>query len=439
MNIGLPEDVQYILKTLETQGYEAYAVGGCVRDSLLGKTPQDWDICTSALPEQTITTFAGHHIIETGLQHGTITLILNLKPYEITTYRVESKYSDNRRPDKVTFVNVLKRDLARRDFTVNAMAYNPNTGLVDYYSGQQDLQKGVVKCVGNSNKRFQEDALRIMRALRFASTFGFSIDGETAKAMHDNKKLLHNIAVERIAVELNKLLLGGGVRDIIGNHIDIITEVIPEFKSAIGFEQRNPYHCYDVLTHILCSVEASPKDVTLRLALFFHDIGKPACYTESDDGIGHFHGHPQISSDMAREILVRLKYDNDTVKAVTELVLYHDTELRASRKIIKRRLNKMGEERFRQLIEVKKADIAAHAEHIRESALIVMDEVLVCLDEVLEQRQCFSLKDLAVNGKDLINAGVPEGKAVGVTLNKLLDMVINEEAENDREILLKLI
>ena len=437
INIELPDEVQYIINTLESNDYEAYAVGGCVRDSLLGKEPQDWDICTSALPEQTQKVFAEQHIIETGLKHGTITLMLNRKPYEITTYRVDGKYTDNRRPDKIKFVNVLKRDLARRDFTINAMAYNTKTGLVDYYGGQQDLQQRLIKCVGNPNKRFQEDALRIMRALRFASKFGFTIESGTAQAMNENKKLLNNIASERIANELNKLIIGGGARNIISEHIQVIGIIIPELIPTIGFEQNNPYHCYDVFNHILYSIENAPKDVVIRLTMLLHDIAKPKCYTETDDGIGHFYGHPQESSDMAKAILSRLKYDNETIKAVTQLVLYHDSEI-TRRQHIKRLLNKIGEERFRQLIEVKRADTMAQAANVHNDKLNILNELLISTDEIIEQQQCFSLKDLAVNGRDLIEAGISEGAEIGVILNRLVDMVIDEEVANDKEVLLGL-
>jgi tRNA nucleotidyltransferase (CCA-adding enzyme) len=419
---------------LEKAGYEAYAVGGCVRDILLGKTPKDWDICTSALPEQAMQVFAGHHIIETGLQHGTITIILEHEPFEITTYRVDGKYTGNRRPEKVKFVNVLKRDLARRDFTVNAMAYNPGTEIVDYYGGQQDLANKKIKCVGNPNKRFQEDALRIIRALRFAAALGFEVEENTALAMQENRKLLNYISAERIAAELNKLLLGNNIRELLLEHFGVLSEVIPELKPAKGFEQNNPYHCYDVLNHILYSVENAPKDVVIRLSMLLHDIGKPKCYSEAG-GVGHFYGHPQESADTAKNILSRLKYDNDTIKAVTQLVLYHDSEINCKQHI-KRWLNKIGENLFRQLIEVKKADALAKAEHVRQNELHELNSLLILLDEIIAEQQCFCLKDLAVNGSDLIGAGVPQGAKIGVILNKLLDMVIEDKAMNDKAVLL---
>ena len=436
MNIKLPDEVKYIIDVLEENGYEAYAVGGCVRDTLMGKEPTDWDICTSALPEQTMQCFEGRHIIETGLKHGTITLMLNHKPFEITTYRVDGKYKDNRRPEQVKFVSVLKRDLARRDFTVNAMAYNPKTGLADYYGGQQDLTEKKIKCVGNPDKRFQEDALRIMRALRFAASLGFTIEENTAESMRNNKKLLKNIASERIANELNKLLEGNNVGDILSEHLSVIAEIIPELAATEGFEQNNPWHCYDVLNHILISVDNAPKDYAMRLTMLFHDIAKPECYTEKD-GKGHFYGHPKASSDMAKRILSRLKYDNETIRTVTQLILYHDADIIPQKKYIKRWLNKIGEEKLRQLIEVKKADDMAKAEKYRKKAFDEVENILSVLNYVIGQGECFSLKDLAVDGKDLINMGISEGAEIGRILKELTDLVVDEKIENNKTVLLE--
>ena len=437
IKIKLPTEVEYIIDTLGEKGFEAYAVGGCVRDSILGKQPHDWDVCTSALSAQVISCFAGQRVIETGLQHGTVTLMLNEKPFEVTTFRVDGEYTDNRRPDEVEFVRELKSDLARRDFTCNAMAYNLQTGLVDYYGGQRDLAAGIIKCVGDANKRFQEDALRIMRALRFAAVLGFSIDDDTAKAMHNNRALLGNIAAERIAAELNKLIMGDNLVELLSAHFPVLAEIIPELGPTVGFEQNNPYHCYDVLTHTLASVDAAPKDLQVRLTMLFHDIGKPKNYSQSEDGIGHFYGHAELSSLLAHEILLRLKYDNDMIRAVMQLVLYHDAEIAPRRKHIKRWLNKIGEVSFRQLLEVKRADAMAQSEKYQQGKLGALDAVLPILDEIIAERQCFSLKDLAVNGRDLIAAGVPQGTAIGAILNRLLEMVVDEEAENDRAVLLE--
>ena len=439
MNIKIPDEVKYIIDTLEANGCESYAVGGCVRDSILGVEPKDWDICTPALPEQTIKCFEQqHHIIETGLRHGTITLILNHKPFEITTYRIDGIYSDNRRPDKVGFVNDLKTDLSRRDFTINAMAYNPQKGLTDFFDGEKNLKSGIIKCVGDADKRFQEDALRIMRAMRFASVLGFEIDKNTSKAMLENKKLLKNISVERIAVELNKMITGKNIKETLTRHILIITEIIPEILPMIGFQQNNPWHYLDVWQHTLTALVNSPADVILRLTMLFHDIGKPDCYTQSEDKTGHFYGHPQISRDMARKILRRLKYDNNTVETVTQLILYHDAEIQPQKKHIKKWLNKIGEEKFRRLLEVKKADNKAQSINLAQKKLAILNNIEFLLNEIIEQKQCFSLKDLAVNGRDLIDIGIAEGSRIGVILNRLINMVIDEKTENDKTKLLEI-
>jgi len=499
--VNIPEEVRYIIGRLEVNGFEAYAVGGCVRDAVLGVIPEDWDICTSALPEQTARCFDGYNIIETGLKHGTITLRVNHKSYEITTYRIDGVYSDNRRPDNVEFTNDLKNDLSRRDFTINAMAYNPRTGIIDYFGGMSDIECRIIRCVGDANKRFKEDALRIMRALRFASVMAttrhcgldpqshedmdeanvghkseghrgsdllcrppvsstrhcgldpqshedmddvnegqnrshcFNIEQDTSEAIFRNKELLNNIAAERVAVELNKLIVGEGAGEVLLSYIPVFEVFIPEIANIAGFKQNSKYHYLDVWEHTVKSVVNAPKDVCLRLTMLLHDIAKPQCYTEVDS-VGHFYGHPQLSSDMARVILNRLKYDNDTIKTVTTLILYHDTDIEPNAKHIKRWLNRIGEQKFRQLLAVKRADSMAKVEEHRDIQLKQFDEVLQVLDEVIKEQQCFSLKDLAVDGRDLIAIGITEGSEIGTTLNRLLDMVIDGEIENEKETLL---
>lgn len=439
-----PEEVVYIIDRLEGCGYEAFAVGGCVRDSLMGNEPEDWDICTSALPEETAEVFKGGRIIETGLKHGTITLMLNHKPYEVTTYRVDGAYSDNRRPDAVEFVRDLKEDLARRDFTINAMAYNPRRGVIDCFGGLADLHDGVIRCVGDADKRFKEDALRIMRALRFASTLrspdlaGFHIQEDTGIAIRNNVKLLKNISAERVARELNKFVLGGNIVAAAFDSPEILFEVIPELKPARGFEQNNHRHCMDVFGHVLWSVSYAPEEIPLRLTMLLHDVAKPFCYTEDEEGTGHFHGHQQLGSEMAKTILSRLKYDNETIDTVVQLILRHDDEIPPDRKPVRKFLNRLGEKRLRQLIEVKRADVNAQAPQRRDGALKALDRVEELIDEIIGQRQCFSLEDLAVNGRDLISIGITEGVEIGDILNMLLNMVMDETAGNDRDELLKI-
>ena len=438
MPIKVPEEAQYIIDLLEKNGYEAYIVGGCVRDAVLGKEPKDWDICTPALPKQMMKCFKGQHIIETGLKHGTITVIINHKPFEITTYRINSTYSDNSYPDKFKCLNDLKEDLSRRDFTINAMAYSPKKGFVDFFNGISDIKDHIVRCVGDADKRFQEDALRIMRALRFAAVLGFDIEDETSAAIFRNRELLKNIAAERIASEINKLIIGHNVADLLFCYTHVIEIIIPEIRDMIGFEQNSLYHHLNVWEHTIASVSHTPADKVLRLTMLFHDIAKPKCYSE-DNSVGHFYGHPQVSSNMAKEILLRLKYDNDTIETVTQLILYHDTDIQPSRKHIKRWLKRIGEKRFRLLLEVKKADAMAQSERYLQEKMNTFDKIFPVLDEILEQQQCFSLRDLKVNGRDLIAIGVPEGIEVGKMLDRLLTMVIDELAENSRDKLIAVV
>ena len=433
MFMKIPDEVKYIIETLQADGYAAYIVGGCVRDNILGKEPKDWDICTSALPEQISKSFKSHHIIETGLRHGTVTLMLEHKPFEITTFRIDGRYSDNRRPDGVKFVRDLKTDLSRRDFTVNAIAYSPNGGIVDFFGGINDLKKGVIRCVGDPAQRFREDALRILRAFRFASVLSFSIDGDTAKAMLENRVRIKNIAAERVANEINKMITGGKAGILMSEFFPIIAEIIPELIPTVGFGQERDY---DLLSHILTGVDNAPKEVVIRLAVLFHDIAKPVCRAESNSA-EHFCKHSQLSADIAKNILLRLKYDTAAIKQITELILYHDTNIPSDKKTVKRWLNKIGECGFRQLIQVKIAVAITESGSRQPEALDSLKKISALTDEIIEQQECFSLKDLAVSGEDFLAAGVKEGAEIGKLLNRLVDMVINEELENDKNELLK--
>lgn len=433
--IDMPNGAAQILSMLKRCGFEAFCVGGCTRDSLLGLQPKDWDICTSALPEQVEEIFKGNRIIETGLKHGTVTIVMDDGQYEVTTFRTDGVYSDCRRPDNVTFVRNVEDDLARRDFTINALAYDGER-LVDLYGGVHHLEQGIISCVGNADDRFNEDALRIMRALRFASVYGFTISAETSRAIHKNAHLLNNIAVERINVELCKLLCGKGALQILLDYNDIIATIIPEFKSCVGFDQNNRYHQYTVYDHIAHAVDNyKGTDLTVKLALFFHDIGKPTCYTEDENG-GHFHGHGIPSRDITERVLQRLRFDNKTQKDVTELVLYHDSVIEPTPKTVKRWLNKIGEEQLLRLLDIRMADILAHAEGTQESRIERCNAVRELVDSIIAEEQCFAIKDLAVRGTDVLDLGVPQGKLVGKILNHLLDKVISGELDNKREILI---
>nr|AGS52534.1 tRNA nucleotidyltransferase [uncultured bacterium contig00005] len=435
MTIQIPNDVNGIISALESAGFEAYVVGGCVRDSLLGRGPKDWDVCTDATPEQVKSVFANERVIETGLKHGSVTLLLGDTHYEVTTFRVDGQYSDNRHPDSVAFVRDIKEDLARRDFTCNAIAFNPKTGLVDLFDGARDIEARLIRCVGDPRARFAEDSLRILRALRFAATYGFAIHEDTARAMSECRHLLQNVAKERVADELNKLIMGENIVGLLTEHADVLFEVLPELAPMHGFDQHNPYHIYDVYTHTLVSVERADRDLCVRLAMLLHDIAKPQCFTLGDDGVGHFYGHAPVGAAKSAEILRRLKYANDTTKAVKELVTHHDAVIKVDPRSVKRWLNKLGEERFRQLIAVRRADIAAHSE-LALPELARFDELEKVLGEVLAAGQCFALKDLAVNGRDLIDAGLASGKWLGKVLDALLRKVIDDELPNEKQALL---
>jgi len=436
VKIILPDDALYIISTLENNGYETVVVGGSVRDALLGKVPNDWDIATAATPEQSISCFSGQRIIETGLKHGTITLLLNNKPYEITTFRTDGIYKDNRRPETVQFTGDLKSDLARRDFTINALAYTPQKGIIDFFGGIDDINNRKIRCVGNAAKRFEEDALRIMRAMRFSATLEFGIESATKEALKKSGHLLNNIAKERISDELNKLLCGRNVGATLLEYSEIIGIIIPEIIDMIGFEQNTKYHDLDVWNHTVKSVGKTPSEIVLRLTLLLHDIAKPSCYTYSE-GKGHFHGHQATGAEMAKRILSRLKYDNDTIQTVTTLILFHDAEIVPENKAIKRWLNRLGEPKLRLLLEVKKADAKAQAEKFRHPRIEMLDEAKNVMDKIVLQQQCFAIKDLAIGGNDLLALGVPPGIQIGEMLSSLLDMVVDEKIENDKAQLLE--
>lgn len=436
--ICIPRSASDAMTVLALEGFDSYVVGGCVRDSLLGLEPHDWDICTNATPKEVLETFAkrGIKTIETGIKHGTVTVCLGDagEQYEVTTFRIDGKYSDGRHPDSVSFTPSLLEDLARRDFTMNAMAYNEVTGLIDPFGGEKALRYNEISCVGNPADRFQEDALRVMRALRFASTYRFSIEESTAAAVHQFASHLNDIAVERIQAELCKLLLGKGVLDVLLDYSDVIATIIPEISPCIGFDQKNRYHEYTIYDHIAHAVaNYTGDDISVKVALLLHDIGKPQCYTEDERG-GHFHGHGVPSHDIADTVTKRLRFDNKTRDEVLTLVLYHDSVIEPTYNVVRRWLNKIGEENFRKLLHVRMADIKAHAKDAQESRIERCTALRDILEVVLEQEQCFSMRDLAIRGKDVMSFGVPEGKIVGDTLRHILDMVINGEIPNEIEV-----
>lgn len=432
----LPEGAAFILKRLAASGFHGYVVGGCVRDALAGLEPKDYDICTDALPEQLQAVFADCRVIGTGLKHGTLTVVLDHIPYEVTTFRVDGAYTDHRHPDGVTFVSDVTADLARRDFTVNAMAWRPETGLVDAFGGQEDLRAKLIRCVGDPAKRFGEDALRILRALRFASVYDFDIEEKTADAIHALKDTLRNVAPERIRVELAKLLCGQAAADILRRYSDVIFTLMPALAPMLGFDQHTPYHRYDVWEHTLRALAASPATEVMRLTMLLHDSGKPAAFVMDQNGVGHAHGHPARSAEIARDILTELRVDNATLERVVLLVAHHDYPLTPDRRILLRRLNRFGEEVLRQLIEVHRADGMGKGTVSPTQVEEWTATMYSALDAVLAENPCFTLRDLAVGGNDLLAAGVPKGRAVGLCLQALLEAVIDGKLPNDRQALL---
>lgn len=434
-NIQIPHGANSIIQDLRKAGFDAYVVGGCVRDSLLDLEPKDWDICTSATPLEMKAFFSERNTktIDTGLQHGTITVNLgDSEQYEVTTFRIDGNYSDSRHPDSVEFVKNIELDLARRDFTVNAMAYDGER-IIDPFHGQDDLNRRIISCVGNPDDRFGEDALRILRAMRFASTYGFAIEEKTSQAIHRNKEKLLNIAAERIQTELCKMLCGRGVLQILLEYSDVISVIIPEMSPCIGFDQNNKYHEYTVYDHICHAVENyGLNDIVIKLSLFLHDIGKPCCYTTDENG-GHFYGHGVYSRDLAEKVLDRLRFDNKTKHDVLELVLFHDAVIEPTPKTVRRWLNKIGELQFSRLVEIRMADILAHKESTQQSRIERCVSLAAIAYEIVEQNQCFSLKDLEISGKDVMELlNIAEGKRVGFVLNKVLDAVIDGSLKNER-------
>ena len=434
--IKMPENAKGIIDKLRTCGYDAYAVGGCIRDSIMGKIPYDWDICTSALPEEVLKVLGERNIIENGLKHGTVTVHIDGENYEITTFRTDGQYLDNRHPENVTFVRELKEDLSRRDFTMNSLAYNYSEGLIDIFGGRDDINNSIIRCVGDPDKRFGEDALRILRALRFSSQLGFSIEEKTSASIHKNAELLKNISAERIMSEFTKILMGKNVEDVLMNYKDVIAVFIPEIKPMFGFEQHNPHHVYDVWQHTVKSVACVKNERILRLTAFFHDIGKPKTFTVDSGGKGHFHGHPEVSDRMADDILKRLKTDNNTIATVRLLIKLHDLRPKADEKNVRRLMYETGKENYPLLMDIKRADALAQNPEMHGYKLEYIAQLENIYKQELEKKSAFNLKTLAVNGRDIINTGVRDGRTIGMILEYLLDRVIDGDIENDKQLLL---
>lgn len=437
MKINIPDPVNLIIETFYNNGYEAYMVGGCIRDALLSKNPKDYDIATSAPPSITESLF--EKTIPTGIKHGTITVLINNEPFEVTTYRTEGNYKDNRHPEEVSFVTNIKDDLSRRDFTINTFAYNEKEGLKDYFNGIEDLKNKIIRTVGDSNTRFNEDALRMLRAIRFSSQLGFSIEEKTLNAIIRNKSLIKNISLERIRDELSKILLSDNPRKgfLLLKECGILDIIIPELTPSIDFNQRNKYHHEDVFNHSLSVLENTPKDLTLRLAALFHDIGKPECFFLDEKGNGRFFGHNNVSSDITKKILKRLHFDNKTIKNVSLLIKEHMNVLdNPSEAAIKRLINRVSLENINLLFSLQEADIKSLKDFsIPLNKLNIMKYMA---NKIINSKEPLSVKDLSIDGSDLINnLSIKPGKIIGDTLNHLFKLVLENPKLNNKEYLLK--
>ena len=431
----LPFYVDDVLNKLHDSGYEAYCVGGCVRDYLLGQCPQDYDVTTSALPEQIIDVFKDYHLLTVGLKHGTVTVIIDKKAIEITTFRIDGDYVDHRHPSTVRFTPCLEEDLARRDLTINAIAYNHESGIIDPFGGRDDLRNGTVRCVGDPMKRFNEDGLRILRALRFAARYGFKINKETSDAVHRLKYLLSFVSAERINYELCGILIGE-CRDILYSYCDVVCEIIPEMYACIGFEQYSKYHDKTVYGHIVATVAAAESTVEVRLAMLLHDIGKPASFFMKD-GVGHFYGHADVSCEIAEKILNRLRFSNKIKEEVLFLIKNHGIVISDDTRSIRRGLARYGAERFLKLIDVHYYDTCG-----KSPAYFCEKELFRSIEkhtrEYLENEPPMNLKELKVNGKDLSELGI-SGKKIGESLRFLLEQVVDGNCENDKDKLIALL
>lgn len=431
------------VEKLNSNGFEAFLIGGSVRDFIMGLPIGDIDITTNATPQEVSEVFKDFRVIETGLKHGTVTVLIDGEPLEITTYRCEGTYSDNRHPDSVTFSRRLADDVVRRDFTMNGIAYDFKNGFCDLVGGIEDIKNKNIRCIGDAETRFNEDALRILRALRFSAVLGFEIEENTKKAIHKCRELLKNISAERIREETVKLICGKNAYSVLTEFSDVICVFIPEFKSCVGFEQKNRHHIYDVYTHSLKAMEESRPDPAIRLALLFHDIGKPAVAHFDENGEQHFYSHPKVSAEITEEVMTRLRFDNETKNKVVTLVKFHDSPImlnnadKPDRKRLKRIMSQIGKDLIFDLIEIKRCDNSAqNPKYYRGDEFYT--ETLNMINEIISENECFSVKDLKINGNDLISQGY-KGKEIGEKLNLCLDAVIDDKIKNEYNELIKFI
>ena len=434
MKLTIPSNAEKILHILEENGYEAYVVGGCVRDSILGRTPDDWDITTSAKPEEIKKLF--RRTIDTGIEHGTVTVLFGKDSFEVTTYRIDGAYEDSRHPKEVQFTNRLEEDLRRRDFTINAMAYNDQVRLVDVFGGMQDLNHHLIRCVGDPEERFSEDALRILRAVRFSAQLNFPIESATADAIRKLAPNLQNISAERIQAELVKLLVSPHperIRD--AYELGLTKVILPEWDAMEGVAQNTPHHKYDVAEHTLRALKNVKRDKILRLTMLFHDMGKPMMKTTDENGRDHFRGHALVSEELARSIMHRLKFDNETIRTVTKLVCYHDYRVEATPKNVRRAMNRIGVELFPYYLAVRLADVKAQSPYQKREKIENIVEMRRLYQEIIKKQECVTLRQLAVGGRELMDLGMKPGRELGSMLSELLEYVLDDPARNDKEIL----
>lgn len=435
MRIEIPKQAAEILGILEKNGYEGYVVGGCVRDAVMGRTPHDWDITTSASPKEIKRLF--QRTADTGIQHGTVTVLMGKEAYEVTTYRVDGAYEDGRHPTEVIFTKNLEEDLKRRDFTMNAMAYSESGGLVDIFGGMDDIRRGQIRCVGNAEERFGEDALRMLRAVRFSAQLGFEIEPDTAAAIRKLAGRLSKISAERVQAELVKMMESAHPAYLRKAwELGITAVILPEFDRAMETPQNHPHHCMNVGEHILAALEYTEADKYLRFAALFHDLGKPAVRSTDEAGQDHFYGHAKVSADIADEVLHRLKFDNETIRKVKWYVLWHDVRPELTRKSVRKAVSKIGAEAFGEVLKLKMADTLAQHPQWQAQKKQYLAELSALYQEILESRACLSIRDLAVNGKDLLADGMQAGKEIGEMLALLLEYVLERPEDNQREILL---
>lgn len=430
-----PDEVAAVLERLRSGGYEAYLVGGCVRDFLSGIRAKDHDIATSAKPEEIKGVFHDYTVIETGIKHGTVTVLSGGSPVEVTTFRTDGEYPDKRRPSEVSFTDSVVEDLSRRDFTVNAIAYSPESGLIDPFGGVDDLKSKIIRAVGDPEKRFSEDPLRILRGMRFASVTGFEVEDYTAKSMISSGHLLNFVSAERIGKEFTDMICGKAVEDVLLRFRDIVSVIIPELNDSFDHDQMNPHHCYDIYTHSVRTAAAVPAEPVLRLAGLLHDIGKPETFSVGADGVGHFYGHAKISAEITEKVCLRLKLNSFSVRMVTELVRRHDYMIEPEMKYIRRAVSKFGEDLFLKLMELKRADgLAADPGDRTKQELTT--KLISLYEQMVEEDLCFKIGDLAINGDDLIATGIPEGPRIGRLLDACLQAVISDELQNTHDVLI---